>query len=69
MTSQYLTSEAFAAKLGISLRTFQRQAKQPGFPAPLRVGRCLRWPQGAVLEFFEQDQRAQQGDTDDRTTS
>jgi predicted DNA-binding transcriptional regulator AlpA len=64
MTSDYLTSEAFAVKLGISLRTFQRESKKPGFPQPIRVGRCCRWSQAQVLAFYEPDQHPQEGEAD-----
>jgi predicted DNA-binding transcriptional regulator AlpA len=55
---EYLAAEALAAPLGISLRTFQRQSKKPGFPAPLRIGRCCRWSKAEVLAFLREDHGA-----------
>jgi predicted DNA-binding transcriptional regulator AlpA len=61
---EYLAGEAHAAKLGISLRTFQRESKKPGFPQPIRVGRCCRWSKADVLAFYEPGQHPQEGEAD-----
>ena len=47
-----LADGALADMLGVSVRTVERLAKKPGFPRPLKVGRCRRWARDEVLAFL-----------------
>jgi predicted DNA-binding transcriptional regulator AlpA len=51
-TSEYLTDSGLAVEYGVSTRTIQRVAQEPGFPAPVRIGRLRRWNKSEVEAYF-----------------
>ena len=59
-TNKYLTDSALAVEYGVSTRTIQRMAGQPGFPAPIRIGRCCRWSKAEVEAHFRKGESAAQ---------
>ncbi|EPK1202760.1 TPA: helix-turn-helix domain-containing protein [Pseudomonas aeruginosa] len=44
----WLSASQICAKYQVSRSTLWRWAKSPGFPAPVRMGRVLRWDAGQV---------------------
>jgi len=48
------TAAQFCTKYQISRTTFWRWSKEPGFPAPMRFGRSVRWDAEAVDAFLTQ---------------
>ena len=48
----FVSVAALAEMLGISVRTVHRLTKRPGFPGPLRLGRCRRWDLTEVLAYL-----------------
>lgn len=59
-TSKYLTDAGLAVEYSVSTRTIQRKAGQPGFPTPIRIGRCRRWDKAEVEEHFRKSESAAQ---------
>lgn len=48
------TAAQFCTKYQISRTTFWRWSQAPGFPAPMRFGRSVRWDAEAVDAFLTQ---------------
>ncbi|AYC32311.1 DNA-binding protein [Pseudomonas cavernae] len=48
----FATSEQLCNRLQISRTTWWRWSKAPGFPAPIRFGRSVRWPTEAIEAFL-----------------
>ena len=51
--AELLTAKDAARMLSISLRTFQRLAKQDDFPPTLRLGRCVRWEKLGLALYID----------------
>jgi predicted DNA-binding transcriptional regulator AlpA len=54
-----LSDSGLAEMLGVSVRTIDRLNKRPGFPRPLKIGRCRRWARDEVLAFFRGESAAE----------
>ncbi len=50
------TAAQFCTKYQISRTTFWRWSQAPGFPAPMRFGRSVRWDAEAVDTFLTQQE-------------
>lgn len=48
-----IRSAEVASRLGISQRSLHRLVASGGFPAPLRIGRSVRWQPSQVDAFIE----------------
>ena len=59
-TQEFITDEALASMLQISVRTLQRHIDDDGFPKPMYIGRARRWNKRDVCEALRkgQDQEA-----------
>ena len=51
--AELLTANDAAKMLSISLRTFQRLAKQDDFPPTLRLGGCVRWEKLGLALYID----------------
>jgi predicted DNA-binding transcriptional regulator AlpA len=51
--AELLTATDGAKMLSISLRTFQRLAKEDDFPRALRLGGCVRWEKLGLALYIE----------------
>lgn len=49
--TKFIPVEVAAALLGVSLSTFRRLAAATGFPAPIHLGRLVRWDRAALLAW------------------
>lgn len=49
--SALLGAEQCSVLLGVSVATLRRLAVLPGFPAPIHLGRLVRWDRDAVLTW------------------
>lgn len=54
----YRTTEQCCDIYQVSRTTWWRWSKMPGFPAPIRFGRSVRWPLEPVDRFLTQQQEA-----------
>jgi predicted DNA-binding transcriptional regulator AlpA len=45
-------ARAVARRLGISVKHLMRLVDRDQFPAPLRLGRCCRWPGHVINEWI-----------------
>ncbi|MCY1369177.1 hypothetical protein D9M69_561990 [compost metagenome] len=50
------TTEQLCTKYQISRTTLWRWSQMPGFPAPIRIGRSVRWDDPAVEAFLTQQE-------------
>jgi len=48
-TQEFITDEALASMLQISVRTLQRHINDAGFPKPTYIGRARRWSKPDVF--------------------
>ncbi|MBI5865344.1 MAG: excisionase family DNA-binding protein [Planctomycetes bacterium] len=53
VVDRLLTVREVAARLGISGRQVQKLLASGRFPAPVRLGRSVRWRNGDVSRFIE----------------
>ncbi len=64
-TQEFITDEALASMLQISVRTLQRHIEDAGFPKPMYIGRARRWSKLDVCEALRKCQD-QEPVTDDK---
>lgn len=50
------TAAQFCTKYQVSRTTWWRWSQSPGFPAPMRFGRSVRWSPEAVDSFLTQQE-------------
>jgi prophage regulatory protein len=53
MSQQLLNCEEAAAIIGISKRHWYRLVSEGAAPAPVRLGRCVRWRQADLDEWIK----------------
>lgn len=51
--SVLLTKEQVAGMLQMSTRTVYRKAMDGEIPAPIKIGRCIRWRRDIMLAWIE----------------
>jgi excisionase family DNA binding protein len=49
---EFLTEREVAQKFRVNARTIRRLVARGGFPRPLKIGRCLRYPTSEVLRYL-----------------
>ena len=47
-----LSAEDLASELGISVRTVRRLDLEGKLPAPVRIGRAVRWPRQMIIGWI-----------------
>lgn len=59
---EFVTQKQLAERLGVSILTVHRWAKDGTLPRPLRFGRrCIRWRVAELEQFFDNHQSQQRG--------
>jgi excisionase family DNA binding protein len=51
------TAKEIKRMLGVSDNTLTKHVSRGDFPAPLRIGRYLRWPESEVTAWLKQQKR------------
>ncbi len=47
-----LSAADLAKQLGVSVRTIRRLDLEGKLPAPVKIGRAVRWPRQAIVEWI-----------------
>jgi len=53
----YMKKPEVAQFFGISTRSLERLVSRGEFPAPVRLGRLVRWPRVIVEDYYRRQQR------------